>query len=74
MKVKLKAINNKLNNAEEGSNKLPGRQNNGNHPIRTADRKTNTERKKEKSNIWDLWDNIKHVNLCIIRLPEGEER
>ena len=38
-----------------------------------TERQIQKERKK-KSNIWDLWDNIKHVNLCIIRLPEGEER
>ena len=31
--------------------------------------------KKNESNIRDLWDtNIKHVNLCIIGIPEGEER
>ena len=23
---------------------------------------------------WDLWDNVKHMNLCIIGVPEGEER
>ena len=22
-----------------------------------------------KSNVWDLWDNIKHANLLIIRTP-----
>ena len=30
--------------------------------------------KKNKSNKRDLWDNIKHANLCIIAIPEGEER
>ena len=24
--------------------------------------------------MWNLWDNIKHDNLCIIGVPEGEER
>lgn len=24
--------------------------------------------------IWDLWDNIKWTNLCIIEVPEGEEK
>ena len=23
---------------------------------------------------WDLWDNIKHTNIHIIGVPEGEER
>ena len=40
------------------------KRNQSNHPIRTADRKTN-EKKKNQSNIWDLWDNIKHTNLHI---------
>ena len=30
--------------------------------------------KKNESNIWDLRDNIKYVNPCIIEIPEGEER
>ena len=31
-------------------------------------------KKKNESNIWDLWDNIKHPNWHIIGIPEGEER
>ena len=30
--------------------------------------------KKHESNIRDLWDNIKRADLCIIRIPEGEEK
>lgn len=33
-----------------------------------------TERQMEKSNIKDLCNNIKHANLCVIRIPEVEER
>ena len=29
---------------------------------------------KLESNIRDLWDNIKWANLCIIGVPEGEEK
>lgn len=28
--------------------------------------------KKEKTNVGDLWDNIKHDNLCIVGIPEEE--
>ena len=49
-------------------NKQCGGQNNGNHPMRTASWNPN------ESNIRDLLDNIKHVNLGIIGIPEGEER
>ena len=30
--------------------------------------------KKDEINIRDVWDNIKHANLCIIGVPEGEEK
>ena len=30
--------------------------------------------KKHKSNIIDLWDNIKQANVCIIGIPEKEKR
>lgn len=30
--------------------------------------------KKHKSNIRDIWDNIKQANLHIIEIPEGEEK
>ena len=30
--------------------------------------------KKHESNITFLWDNIKQANLCIIGIPEGEEK
>ena len=47
-------------------NKWSERYNSGNNPIRGADRKSDL---KMKSNVWDLWDNIKHANLLIIRTP-----
>ena len=43
----------------------PGRENNRNHPVRTAYRKTKHER-----NIWGLWNKIKCANLCIISKEE----
>ena len=36
-------------------NKCLGRQNNGNHPIRTPDRKNKLKKKRKESNIQDLW-------------------
>ena len=30
--------------------------------------------KRNKDSLRDLWDNIKHTNICIIDVPEGEER
>ena len=31
-------------------------------------------RGKNKSNVWDPWDNTTHANLCIMGVPEGKER
>ena len=44
-------------------------QNNGNHPIRTAKRKT-----KNDNSLRDLWDNIKSINICIIGVSDVEDR
>ena len=33
----------------------------------------NGEKKNEHS-LRDLWDNIKHINICVLTDPEGEER
>ena len=30
--------------------------------------------KRNEDCLRDLWDNIKHTNILIIRVPEGEER
>ena len=30
--------------------------------------------KKNQDSLRDLWDNIKHINIRIIGVPEGEER
>ena len=30
--------------------------------------------KRNEESLRDLWDNIKHTNIHIIQVPEGEER
>ena len=30
--------------------------------------------KRDEDSLRDLWDNIKHNNICIIGVPEGEKR
>ena len=35
---------------------------------------TESQMKKNESNVRDLWDNINHANLHIIGILEGEER
>ena len=31
-------------------------------------------KKKNGDSLRDLWDNIKHTKICIIGIPDGEER
>ena len=42
--------------------------------ITQTGQQTENQMKKHESNIRDLWDNIKQANLCIIGIPEGEEK
>ena len=30
--------------------------------------------KRNEDSLRDLWDNIKCINICVIGVPEGEER
>ena len=39
----------------------------------TEQNKENRMKRNEES-LRDIWDNIKHTNICIIGVPEGEER
>ena len=56
-------MNSRLNNAEQISD-MEDRM------METTQSEQQTER--NESTIWDLWDNIKHADLCIIEVPEGE--
>ena len=42
--------------------------------ITQSEEQTERNMKKNKSNIRDLWDNIKRAKLHIIGIPEGEDR
>ena len=46
--------------------KWPGGQNDGNHYCRTE------YREKNEDSLRDLWNNIKHTNIRITEVPEGE--
>ena len=42
--------------------------------ITQSEQQTESQMKKNESNIKDIWDNINCANLPIIRIPEGKER
>ena len=59
-----------MNNAEERISDVEDRI----MEITQSGQQTENQIKKQESNIRDLWDNIKRANLCIIGIPEGEEK
>lgn len=67
-KVGFKAINSRLNNAE--NEYVMWKIDHGKSSNQNSRQKHRC--KKKKKAIWDLFDNIKHANLGIIEIPEGE--
>ena len=70
IQAELKALKSRMNNEEEQISDLKDRI----MEITQSGQQIENQMKKYKSNIRDLWDNIKQANLCIIRIPEGEEK
>ena len=42
--------------------------------ITDAEQKREKRLKRNEESLRELWDNIKCTNICIIGVPEGEER
>ena len=42
--------------------------------ITDAEQKREKELKRNEDSLRELWDNVKCTNICIIGVPEGEER
>ena len=42
--------------------------------VTAAEQNIEKRMKRNENSLKDLWDNIKHTNILIIRVPEGEER
>ena len=70
MKAELKAMNSRMNNAEGQITDLEDRI----MEIIQSEQKTESQMKKNESNIRDLWDNIKHTNLHIIGIPRRKRK
>ena len=69
MKNTLEGIINKITEAEERISDLEDRM------VEFTATEQNKEKtmKKNEHSLRDLWDNSKHTNIHIIRVPEGEE-
>ena len=70
MKNKLEGINSRITEAEEWISDLEDRM------VKFTAMEQNKEKrmKRNEDSLRDLWDNIKHTNIHIIRVPEGDER
>ena len=70
MKTTLEGINSRITEAEEWKSDLEDRM------VEFTATEQNKEKrmKRNEDRLRDLWDNIKHKNILIIGVPEGEER
>ena len=66
----LEGINSRITEAEERISDLEDRM----VEITAAEQNTEKRTKRNEDSLRDLWTNIKHTNIHIIGVPEGEER
>ena len=70
MKTTPEGINSRITEAEERISDLEDRM----VKSTAAEQNKKKRRKRNEDSLRDLWDNIKHNNIRIIGVPEGEER
>ena len=70
MKNTLEGINSRITEAEEQISDLEDRM----VEFTAAEQNKEKRVKRNEDSLRDLWDNIKHNNIHIIGIPEGEER
>ena len=70
MKNTLEGINSRITEAGERISDLEDRM----VEFTAVEQNKEKRMKRNENSLKDLWDNIKHNNICIIGLPEGEER
>ena len=70
MKTTLEGINSRITEAEERISDLEDRM----VEFTAAEQNKEKRMKRNEDTLRDLRDNIKRTNICIIGVPEGEER
>ena len=70
MKNNIEGINSRITEAEERIRDLEDRM----VEFTTVEENKEKRMKRKEDSLRDLWDNIKRTNICIIGVPEGEER
>ena len=70
MKTTLEGTNSRINETEERISVLEDRM----MEFTAVEQNKEKRMKRNENSLRDLWDNIKHNNIHIIGVPEGEER
>ena len=70
IKNSLEAANSRIQEAEEWISKVADRL----VEIMDVEQKREKRSKTNEESLRELWDNVKHTNIHIIGVPEGEER
>ena len=70
MKTTLEGINSRITEAEERISDREDRM----VGFTAMEQNKEKRRKRNEDSLRDIWDNIKRNNICIIGVPEGEER
>ena len=70
MKTTLEGINSRITEAEEQISDLEDRM----VEFTAAEQNKEKRMKRNEDSLRDFWDNIKCNNICIVGVPEGEER
>ena len=70
MKNTLEGINSRITEAEERISDLEDRM----VEFTAAEQNKEKRMKRNEDSLRDLWDNIKHANILVIEVQEGEER
>ena len=69
MKNSLEGLKNRVEDTEERICEMDGRL----EDITQAEQVKEKRVKKSEDSLRKLWDNIKHTNICVICVSEGEE-
>ena len=67
IKKSREAANSRIQEAEEQISKVEDRL------VEITDVKKRKKLKTNEESLRELWDNVKHTNICVIGVPEGEE-
>ena len=70
VKTTLEGLNSRITEAEEWISDLKDRK----VEFTAAEKNKEKRMKRNEDSLRDLWDNIKHNNIRIVGVPEGEER